>query len=320
LGGEALTLELITVGYILKETIKYPDRVIGPVLGSPAAYTSVTAARLGTKTGIVTKVGSEMPEQLLRVFWEAGVDLTGMNREDKTTINFLIYDESGRKTIKYIQKSSLFSFKDFPRKYLDAEIIHICPMDFEVPEETLKELRQHVKILSVDLGGYGGATSSIHPATDKKAKMIFESIIGYFDIIRASNEDCSLIFGRKRKVELTALNYFINAGAKIAIITLGRRGCIISHEGRHYHVPALSTKVVDVTGAGDSFSAGFLSEYIRTGDPLTSAIFGNAVASIIVSRSGGITIQRIPTRSCVEERLRNVLEEIQIREIDLSKS
>ena len=61
-----VSVEVVTIGHILNETIIFVDGGRkGPVLGSPAAYSSVVTARLGVKTGIVTKVGSDAPAQLL---------------------------------------------------------------------------------------------------------------------------------------------------------------------------------------------------------------------------------------------------------------
>jgi hypothetical protein len=53
---------VVTIGHTLCETIVFADgRRAGPVLGSPAAYASAGAARLGVRTGIVTKVGPDAP-------------------------------------------------------------------------------------------------------------------------------------------------------------------------------------------------------------------------------------------------------------------
>jgi sugar/nucleoside kinase (ribokinase family) len=45
-------------------------------------------------------------------------------------------------------------------------------------------------------------------------------------------------------------------------------------------------RVVDVTGAGDAFAAGFVAEYARTGDALAAARAGNALAAQVVGRVG----------------------------------
>ena len=72
-------IDLVVIGHLLKEKIVFSDgRETGSVLGSPCAYTSVAAARLGIKTGIVTKVGEDMPKDLLNVFKEVEIDTQGM--------------------------------------------------------------------------------------------------------------------------------------------------------------------------------------------------------------------------------------------------
>jgi len=83
--------DLIVVGHLLKEKIAFSDgRKMGPVLGSPAAYTSIASAKLGLKVGLVTNIGKDMPEELLKVFKESGVDTEGIRIGDNTTTNLLI--------------------------------------------------------------------------------------------------------------------------------------------------------------------------------------------------------------------------------------
>ena len=48
---------LVAVGHLMKETIRFPEQTIGPVLGGAAAYYAVIASTLGIKTGIVSYLG-----------------------------------------------------------------------------------------------------------------------------------------------------------------------------------------------------------------------------------------------------------------------
>lgn len=84
-----MEFDLVVIGHLLKEYIQFPDRKIGPVLGSPCAYTPVAAARLGVKTGIVTKIGEDMPKDLLDqkniaekfIEWGAKVGIITLGKE-----------------------------------------------------------------------------------------------------------------------------------------------------------------------------------------------------------------------------------------------
>jgi sugar/nucleoside kinase (ribokinase family) len=59
---------------------------------------------------------------------------------------------------------------------------------------------------------------------------------------------------------------------------------------------------VDQTGAGDSFSAGFLFHYGRTQDAFSATLYGNAVTSFVIERTGGVLADRMPSRAEADRR------------------
>jgi len=74
-----LNPDLIVIGHIMIETIYLSDgNIVGPVLGSPAAYSSVAASSLGTKTGLVSVIGKDMSYYIASPIIEARVDTKGM--------------------------------------------------------------------------------------------------------------------------------------------------------------------------------------------------------------------------------------------------
>ncbi|HDD40618.1 MAG TPA: carbohydrate kinase family protein [Nitrososphaeria archaeon] len=307
----SLMIELVTMGTILKEIIKFPEKTIGPVLGSPAAYSSVAAARLGVKTGIITKIGTDMPQELLQPFLEAGVDLRGLHVENVTTTNLLVYHEDGSKEIIYLKQASPIFPSDIPEEYMKADIVHICPMNYEVPISTVKFLKEQGLTLSTDVAGYGGAASIEHPANNPERATLFEELIGLFDIVKASLEDCVHIFGARSDLKDYAMRRIIELGARIAIITLGKDGAVgMDETGAVYEIPPYPVKVVDPTGAGDVFCAGFLAEFIRSGDWRKSMISGSVTASFVIEKSGGVLPSRMPTIEDVRERIKHYMKYI----------
>lgn len=297
--------DLIVIGHILNETIKLPDRTIAPVLGSPAAYCSVIASRLGVKTGIVTKIGRDMPRELLKVFSEAGVDSRGIKTEgEASTTDLLIYDTSGNKRAHYLKRAPDILFDDIPEDYLGAKIIYVCPMDYEVPLETVRELSNLGKTLAVDLMGYGGATSSVHPdEKEQKNHRVLKDLVRHFHIVRASIEDCQYFFGAKKGMGEDVAHLFTEWGADIGIVTLGEKGAVITTKERNFRIPAFPARVEDCTGAGDAYSAGFLVEYLRTKDTYKSGLFAAATASLVIEGSGGVLLERMPISSQVRRRI-----------------
>ncbi|MFW6116858.1 MAG: carbohydrate kinase family protein [bacterium] len=303
-------LDLVLIGHIVKEMIYFPDRTLGPVLGSPAAYGAVAAGRLGESVGIVSVIGTDMPDGLLEPFRRAGVDMRGLLVKDGrcTTASELVYSRSGSKEIRYPQKAPPIRFEDVPAEYYGAKIFYVATMDRDVPLMTIRRLSSLGGSLAIDLGGYGGAHSREHPSeAEQKRPVALRQLIGYVDIVRASVEDCVHLLGADavatEAAEEAVVRRFLDWGATIALLTSGERGCIVGTHKGIARIPARQGEVIDTTGAGDTFSTAFLVEYMRTHDVRWSAQFGATTVIEIIERTGGVRAERMPTREEVKDRL-----------------
>ncbi len=71
-------------------------------------------------------------------------------------------------------------------------------------------------------------------------------------------------------------------------ITLAEKGSVTYHKGMSYRVPAVAVEtIVDTTGCGDSYHAGFVCEYMLTGDIFKSMNKGSEMASKTLAHYGG---------------------------------
>ena len=293
---------LVCVGRIVREMIYFPHEVRGPVLGSPPAYCTVAAARQGTHTGIVTKIGPGMPEYLLQPMLDAGVDTAGILRTDRTTASELVYDAQGNKEIRYPSMSAPIKARDIPPAFDGCGILYVCTMDNDVLLEDMAAVVAWGAQSAVDLGGYGGAHMSrqSRQAIPSLAQFAL-AVSSHFDIVKASDEDAALIFGDHDPRQAAAR--LLDCGSAIVIITLGKEGALVRTAGAEWHVPAVNGRPVDTTGGGDTFMAGFLSEYLRSSDPLRAAQWGCATAMCVIEQSGGVRVERMPTRAQVQARV-----------------
>jgi len=304
-----LKLDLIIIGHIMIETIYLSNgEVIGPVLGSPAAYSSVAASSLDTKTGLATAIGKDMPFYIVKPIIESGVDTKGVCiKEDNSRSTKLTYDKVGNKKVSYEKVAPDILFKDIPQEYLDSQAFFICPMDFEVPLKTISELKKLNKLMMTDLGGFGGTVSTMHPSTgSKKDKRLVKDIVSKFNIVKASLEDCFYLF--KDKVSYgKAIKILHKWGAEIVIITSGEKGSVISNGKDLIEIPVFKTNTVDTTGAGDVYCAAFLSEYLKTKDLYGSGLYASAASSILTEKTGGVTLSRVPIDEKVKEKIKSFL-------------
>jgi len=301
-----MSVQLVTVGHVLCETIVFADgRRQGPVLGSPAAYAGAAAARLGVRTGIVTRIGPDAPESLVQPLKDAGVDLTGVDfHSPVTTTNQLVYAADGSKELKYIRQAPPITISDIPESYRQAAAFHICPLDYEVSLETVAQIARLGKIMSVDLGGYGGAHVCRDTAAKKKlSRFDLERLVSLFDIVKSSDEDARLLFAGENLADEASAERLVDWGAQVALITRGAKGSLAFTKNKRYCIPALPGQVIDVTGGGDSYIAGFVAEYLRTGDAWKSAVFASAVALCVIEKTGGVRAERMPADQEARQRI-----------------
>ena len=90
------------------------------------------------------------------------------------------------------------------------------------------------------------------------------------------------------------MHALLEAGARGPVgIKLGAGGCLVSWRGKTKRIPARKVRrVVDTTGAGDAFIAGFVAGLLGGADPFAAAKLGNAVAASSLSAVGASTAIR----------------------------
>ena len=73
----------------------------------------------------------------------------------------------------------------------------------------------------------------------------------------------------------------------LVVVKLGRRGALAQRGKERVVSPPMQVVAVDTVGAGDSFDAGFLHEYVRGSDLETCLASGNRAGALSTTRSGG---------------------------------
>ena len=295
--------DLIAAGHIVSEMIYFPDRTIGPVLGSPPAYSLVASATQGTKVGVVTKIGEDFPQDLLETFKQVGIDIRGITTCPTSSRSELIYDDQGSKEIKFPTRADYIKAADVPEDYKNCRMFYVCTMEDDLQLDQIPEVVTYGQESAIDLGGYGG----VHMGKKRRGELAYVDdfaleVASHFDFVKASDEDCYAIFGNKKEPEFYAKS-LIDQKTKAVLITLGKDGVFVCTSKWMKHVPPLSGNPIDATGGGDTFMAGFLSEYLRSGDILQAAVFGSATALCVIEKTGGVKPERMPTEEQIRVRI-----------------
>lgn len=115
-----------------------------------------------------------------------------------------------------------------------------------------------------------------------------EDLLQNVDYLIPNETELEILTGRKVNPETVteAGNILIGKGVKALIVTMGEHGSYYIDSKRNFFVPAVKTKAVDTTAAGDSYIGALLSGLSRDKDIEEAMKFASAVASITVSRQG----------------------------------
>lgn len=186
--------------------------------------------------------------------------------------------------MQVLDKLNMAYFKSKQEILEKADLI-IC--DANLPVEALEYIFSVSSSLNIPV--------CLEPVSVKKALKLTSCLKGIDFITPGLDELCALTKTdpKTEKAEHMAAQ-LIKAGVKNVITTLGKDGlCFTNADGSIYY-PVMATEVADVTGAGDSLTAGFIYGLVRHGSISKALLCGLAAASITVSSKETVSSQMSP--------------------------
>jgi sugar/nucleoside kinase (ribokinase family) len=255
----------------------------GLTLGGSSAITAFNLSRLGARVGFISVVGKDLFGRFVEErLATAGIDLTALrqDREEKTGITIWCQNGKRRAGMTYL-----------------GTIAGLRPLD--VKEAYLKRARHfHVGAYFLLEGFHAGAarvfqkarrlgmTTSLDCNFDPAEKWDsgIRGVLKHVDVFLPNETEALRLTGaasvRAAALELATL-------ARTVVVKMGARGALVATAGESFRVPAVKARVVDATGAGDSFNAGFLACYLRGGSMAECAGAGVVAGAKSVGFVGG---------------------------------
>jgi nucleoside kinase len=265
--------------------------------GGTGANIATVAAALGVPTALCSFVGKDLPEDFRRHMEEHGVDLgETVTVDNYETSTVLIVTDAQQHQIAYVYQGPMRDMGSFELRTEGArrsKVVHISTGRPEYYLPLMKQCRQWGKEIAFD------PAQEIHRIWNKET---FQAGAGL----------CDLFFGNQNELR-TALRYLdaqrpeeMLDRIKLIINTQGADGCVIySSTGSKRVPPAKPLRVIDPTGAGDAFRAGFYAGRYRGYELLDCLAYANAAASFILEARGSVS--NLPNWEQVEERAQDIL-------------
>jgi ribokinase len=246
--------------------------------GGSAANTIAGLARLGIQTGFIGMVGDDADgARLRREMGNEGVDTRGIGiGPGRTGIAIVLVDMNGERSM-YVHSGVNDALSMTPENLSyakSAKYLHLSSFagknQFEMQKSILKESEVRISFAPGMLYAQKGIDA-------------LQEIIARTEIIFLNRDEIEMLTGAGYRNGAERLS---EIGAAVVVVTLGRDGCYIRTPDAETAVPGYGARVVDTTGAGDAFCAGFLCGHLN-GRPLDECgRLGNRVAARCVEVVG----------------------------------
>ncbi len=251
--------------------------------GGSAANTIVGLARLELKTGFIGKVASDMEGKfLLDELKEEGVDVNGIiiTKTGRSGKVMGYIDHNGDRAL-YVDPgvNNQLEYADINLEYVSGtKYIHLSSFVAEKPLDAQKRFIDQLSGMKVCFDP--GALYARRGFNELKP------IIQRSFAVLPNELEIKLLTGQSYE---QGAKTFLELGAEIVAVKLGKQGCYVTDGKENHMIKTFNVEVVDTTGAGDAFNAGFIYGLLRGKDLFECGRIGNFVASRCISQIGART-------------------------------
>lgn len=277
-------MSLLIVGTVAFDAIETPFGKTDKIIGGAATYIALSASYLLPKSHLVSVVGSDFPEETIKLLQSKGVDTQGLQiKEGEKTFFWSgkYHTDMNTRDTMDTQLNVLADFNPIvPEAFKNSEFLMLGNLLPAVQQKVLEQLPKRPKLVVLDTMNYW----MDHFLDD----LLFN--LKNVDVLTINDEEARQLSGEYSLVK--AAKKILTMGPKVLIIKKGEHGALLFNDKEVFFAPALPLEeVFDPTGAGDTFAGGFISYLAKTGDisfnnMKRAIIHGSAMASFCVEKFG----------------------------------
>lgn len=274
--------DICCVGHITLDKVVTP-RVTAHMAGGTSFYFSNAIRNMDVSYTLVTTL-AESEMVVVEKLRAKGINVNACACGLSVYFENIYSENQDHRTQRVLQKANPFTVEQLQE--IDAQIFHLGPLlADDMPVELIKELNSRGKV-SLDVQGY------LRKVEDKNVVAIDwtdkREALQYIDILKANEHETEVLTGSKDIHE--GARILADWGVKEVVLTLGSMGSVIYTGGVFYNIPAYKpSAVVDATGCGDTYMAGYLYQRIKGASFQQAGEFAAAMASFKIESSGPFT-------------------------------
>jgi sugar/nucleoside kinase (ribokinase family) len=259
--------------------------------GGCAINSATALARLGLPVEVIGKIGSDsFGDFVLNALAERNIGTRGITRDKEVGTSatmVMVAPDGERRFVHYIGANARLTLKDIDLSMVEAgSILHIAGslvmpgIDGQPTAELLRHARAEGVITFLD---------TVWDDTGRWMD-ILAPCLPYIDYFVPSLPEAQALTGLDDPAQVARA--LLERGVTTVGLKMGENGCLVmSGNGQMIRIPAFQVDVVDATGAGDAFAAGFIAGVWQGWLLEKTARFANAVGALCVTgigASGGV--------------------------------
>jgi sugar/nucleoside kinase (ribokinase family) len=285
IAGE-LNLDLILYGLpeqLLPERELLADRMM-LTLGSSSAIVAHNLAALGSRVGFQSRIGDDPLGRIaLERLQQGGVDVSRVRRISSSTttgLTVILHHEAWRNILTYAGTIAETCWEDLDLDYL-ADSRHFHFSSYYLQRGLRPRVAELFRFLKVK-----GLTISLD--TNDDPDDLWEGglheVLRYVDIFLPNEREACKAAGTG---DLEAAIDNLSKLVPVVVVKVGSKGAIAQRGSDRFTSPPQEVAAIDTIGAGDSFDAGFLHEYVKGSDLAMCLASANRAGAFSTTRPGG---------------------------------
>lgn len=306
---------VIAMGEVLVEIMRpeagqpldQPGQFLGPYPSGAPAIFAVAAARLGLDTGFIGAVGADAFGRLMRATFQVeGVDASQIQTPSgyATGAAFVAYDPAGgREFVFHIRQAAagqLSADLIQPDYFQGVHWLHISGSTLFLNDGSLAACQRALE-LTLEQNGKVSLDPNLRTELMQldPARVVLKPFLAAADLVLPTLGEVRALSGQTNP-QAAVEGLGTKAGA-VVVLKNGPQGCSIFAGGEQMDIPGYAVTEIDPTGAGDCFSAAFMTG-LEAGWPLDKVgHYANAAGALAVTRMGPMA--GAPTHPQVSELL-----------------
>lgn len=297
--------EIVVAGYVSQDLLEGPEG-FKEALGGAGAYTALSAAICKSRAGLVSRVGGDFNPDLLKKLEDVGVDTNGIRTipEQKSSKWVITHQKSKVRHIEYgINVGFSICADDLPKSYLHASIYHLCSL---APDTQLQFIRFLQKVNPTAYISVDTKLEEISRSPQVFLSDVLKNSDFYFPNQFEAHETHRRINGKESNCLNEIGRCLAGTVNQFTVIKKAEDGASYFDRNEEIHLPSYPAKIVELTGAGDTFDGGFLANFLKKKTSKECVAYGNAAASFVVEDYGMKRMFEIGNKD-IEERAQHIL-------------